>query len=69
MTEERMVRIQFEDGKNIAMIGCSPMDPIWIRKEDTEPAPPDDWEYYYYLGTVFEATHGPFDKVDDSNEK
>lgn len=39
MTEERMIRVVFEEEKDYAEIGYSPLDPIFIKKEHTEPMP------------------------------
>lgn len=34
-----MIRVMFEDGKSYGLVDDSPMDPIYVRKEDTEPLP------------------------------
>ncbi len=55
--EERMIRVVFEDGKSFGLVGDSPLDPIYIRKTDTEPIPnkytinygDGDFEEFYAL--------------------
>lgn len=55
--EERMIRVVFEDGKSFGLVGDSPLDPIYIRKTDTEPIPKKytieygdgDFEEFYAL--------------------
>lgn len=34
-----MIRVIFEDGKSYGLVDDSPMDPIYVRKDDTEPLP------------------------------
>jgi hypothetical protein len=48
MTTERMIRVNFEDNRKIAELGTGDLMPIWIRIEDTEPAPPEDWKPVCY---------------------